>query len=971
MIQSPQPINERARRQVIKDYRLLEIAPQLDLLRLSRATRNLVRAEACAITIVDEDIVWLLARQGLMDRQWVSRDESLAAWAILQPSTITWVRDCSKDERFSHLFWAANDDTDSNTAPEGAGIRMGAAAPLLVKGLPVGALVVFRREAMDYDEDIAGHLQDMASLISEQFELARANEQLNRLNNDLHTKSALMRNFLMQAPVSLAMFDQDMNYMAASPRWIEEYQLIPEKFLGKNLYVLTPEMPSSLQDKHQHILSTGISAKGDGEPFSFANGQTSWIRWECDPWFEPDGTVGGLVMMTENVTKSRQQQTQIQRSEERLHMALEIAEIMVWEYDFRSQEISTNNTRGVELNTPAQPYAEMCQIWAKSLFHEDKERIVKAWEGSIDVGKTFNQEYRQYNHNKELHWVHSVAKRYDSDEGRPERIVGVVRNITQRKKAELLVEEARREAVAANRAKSEFLANMSHEIRTPLNGVLGVVEALAMTPLSPPQKEMVELIDASGKTLAGLLNDLIDLSRVEAGKLKIVTEPFDVRKAADQCAALFMPKAQDKGLNFTVQIEDKIQPIRMGDALRIRQILSNLLSNAIKFTEAGKITLNVRQIDRDTLVFEVQDTGPGFDAEFKSRMFGRFQQADGSSTRKHGGAGLGLAICKSLAELMEGDLDADAIEGKGAQFRLSLSLPEASKTIQSEFAEAERLQVKTPRLVKASPSPDPAPIPAPPSPAQPALSSAEALLAQLLSDSPAPAQIPVPISAPVLAPSPALSASEALLRDLLGDIPPAQDQAVKTEVLAAPHDLAAPASAPPVLLDPNPAPDLAPSPIDEDDPPFGEDSEDAVLDHRLRVLMAEDHEVNQKVVELLLAPYDLDLTCCENGLLAVEAFKIQSFDMVLMDLQMPVMDGLTAMREIRALEHSQKRDRIPIFALTANALPEHMESTRLAGADGHLTKPVNGVQLIDAVAHAYDLALSRQVTKQLHDRLSA
>ena len=376
---------------------------------------------------------------------------------------------------------------------------------------------------------------------------------------------------------------------------------------------------------------------------------------------------------------------------------------------------------------------------------------------------------------------------------------------------------ARQRAEEASRSKSEFLANMSHEIRTPLNGVVAMADALSRASLAAREREMVEVIRSSAVTLERLLSDILDTAKIEAGQIVLERSVFDLGDTVRGAAALYRPRADEKGLALRVQVDPDLSDAVEGDVVRVRQVLSNLISNALKFTDAGAVTVAVDTVGEDRVRFTVSDTGCGFDDEQKSRIFTRFQQADGSITRRFGGTGLGLAISQDLVALMGGVLDCDGRPGEGADFWFEIPLIRAA---------------------------NPAPV--------------------------------------------------------LGE-----DADVEAEGPAFPA----------------------------------------------RILLADDHPANRKVIEIMLAGLT-ELVVVEDGLQALAAYRQGGFDLVLMDMQMPVMDGLTATAAIRALEEEEHRERTPLIMLTANALPEHIEAGRAAGADGHLSKPITLAGLFASVAEA-------------------
>ena len=269
-------------------------------------------------------------------------------------------------------------------------------------------------------------------------------------------------------------------------------------------------------------------------------------------------------------------------------------------------------------------------------------------------------------------WI-LIEERRTADGG----LIGLRVDITEMKQTAEELERAVQLAKAANQAKTEFLSNMSHEIRTPLNGVVGLAHVLARTTLDPQQTKLVTTILDSASMLEELLSDILDLSRIESGRLALRNEPFSVVRLARESAANFAARAEEKGLKLNVELAEDLPDHVMGDGVRVRQVLGNLLSNAVKFTTAGEVTLSVRRNERGVL-FDVKDSGIGFDADQGERLFERFVQADGSITRRFGGSGLGLAICRELVEMMNGEISATGRPGKGATFHVAIPLIEVS-----------------------------------------------------------------------------------------------------------------------------------------------------------------------------------------------------------------------------------------------------------------------------------------------------
>ncbi|WP_282607170.1 ATP-binding protein [Pelagibius sp. Alg239-R121] len=381
--------------------------------------------------------------------------------------------------------------------------------------------------------------------------------------------------------------------------------------------------------------------------------------------------------------------------------------------------------------------------------------------------------------------------------------------------------DAVRAANSANDAKSAFLAVMSHELRTPLNGILGLTEALNADDLQEEQREMLGSVQESAKGLLTILNDILDLSKIEAGEMRLDPHPMNLAKLIGSTTAFWRPAITAKGIDFDVDRGNlEGLPDVVGDALRIRQILSNFLSNAAKFTETGSIAIRssaeVQTAGEIAVRFEIRDSGIGMSEEVQDRLFSAFVQADDSTSRKYGGTGLGLNICRQLAELMGGSVGVESRPGEGSRFFLTLELKAAA------VQQAESLEDDDQAL--------------------------EELLKQRKS---------------------------------------------------------------------------------------------------IRVLVADDNAINQKIIQAFLSSLPCDLTFVSNGAEALQAVKSLDFDLVLMDSQMPEMDGMTATREIRALPMPKRS--VPIIAVTANALEEDKQRYLAAGLDEHITKPIERKLLYAAI----------------------
>lgn len=445
---------------------------------------------------------------------------------------------------------------------------------------------------------------------------------------------------------------------------------------------------------------------------------------------------------------------------------------------------------------------------------ETSEATLEALSACLSRGLPFRGELLNQRKDGTLIWMETNIVPVPSTAGEPQLFVSIERDITQAKRHEEELAVAREAAERGDRAKSEFLATMSHEIRTPMNGVIGMAELLSESDLTADQRLYTETIRSSGQSLLKIINDILDLSKMDSGRLSIDPVNFAPGPCILDAVDILRTTAARKDLYLDVCFETRLPPIMFGDDGRVRQIVVNLVGNAIKFTETGGVTVSVRHTPHDTgyrVTIEVQDTGIGISEEKRERIFDAFSQADAATTRQYGGTGLGLTISRLLAEQMGGDITVRSRENGGTTFAVEIVLGRAQEEV----------------------------------------SGGEA-------------------AAPVVDP----------------------------EVLRG-----------------------------------------------MRILMAEDNRTNRIVIERYLKNVPVELATAENGLVAVEAVKTKSFDVILMDMSMPEMDGLDATREIRKLPLHQPH----IIALTANAFATDEERCLAAGMDAFLSKPVRRQELLSAL----------------------
>ena len=569
---------------------------------------------------------------------------------------------------------------------------------------------------------------------------------------------------------------------------------------------------------------------------------------------------------------------------------------------------------------------------------------------TITAGRVWHGEICNKSKAGEDYWVTATIVPMRGVDGEIDRYIALRTNITHQKQLEARLQasnddlmalterldHARQEAEAASEAKSMFLANMSHEIRTPMTGIIGMTELALDTSLSPTQRGYLETVRSSAQALLSILNDILDFSKITAGKLQIESVVFDpVELMADSLKPIAV-LARKKGLRLNLDLDPELPAALIGDPVRIRQILANICDNGVKFTSQGEISVEVRwqgaTEHSGTIRIAVRDQGVGIPADKQIHIFESFAQADASTTRRFGGTGLGLAICAQLATLMLGEIKLDSAPGEGSTF--TIILPLAVSQSVSAVRSASSARVRHVALIGCSDINGRT------------LQTQLSLLGVSTQSFDCASALEGIVSQGLTEPMTFIVASDhedhwiANLERLRGlGVPPDRFVVLTDDMGAARKVHAKSLGIDQFITFPPRLSELAgvthetaaaEGVGDEDSRPVG-----------LRILVAEDNPVNQRLLTVMLNKLGHDVTLVGDGVQALEAATNQSFDLILMDMQMPVMGGLESTREIRSMEAKLARDPVAIYAMTANVMPEDKETCIKAGMHGHLAKPID------------------------------
>ena len=651
-------------------------------------------------------------------------------------------------------------------------------------------------------------------------------------------------------------------------------------------------------------------------------------------------------------------------SEHKLQMAIAATDLGTWDWDLVAGEVSFDERWTAMLGYAPDQIQPGFQSWNRFSHPDDQEEVNAIQQARLDGKKNdYEAEFRRQHQAGHWIWVFIKGRVTErSDSGQPLRARGIYLDITTRKEVERRLREAKELAEASNRAKSEFLATMSHELRTPMNGVLGMTELLLQTSLNARQREFAEATSQSANALLHVIDDVLDFSKIEAGKLTIVSEDFSLRSVADAVLEIASLREPGKRLGLAAIVHREVPHRLTGDPLRLRQVLLNLVSNGIKFTNRGEVVIRVRSVGRQAdkllLRLEVSDTGIGLSAEQIAKLFQPFVQADTSATRRFSGTGLGLAICRRLVELMGGRIGVRSEPGQGSTFWCELPFGVPSQPVMA----LSHPGLVFARVVIASSQ----------------ASVRESLAEQLQSwgvacttagtpeefinqvrEAVASGETPVAICDDELVAvggEPLRQALEPWRGQVHGVLLSNPTLAVAREeqefewfgnVLLKPVKQSQLFDGLVGMIEGQP--DGARRPETNFFKRGVRGAERVSLSH-LRVLLAEDHPINRKLCQLMLEGLGVRPDVAVHGGEAVRHCQAKEYDIILMDCNMPELDGYGATAAIRQLETELKRPRrTRIVALTANALIGERERCLAAGMDDYLTKPFTSQQLEDTL----------------------
>ncbi len=686
---------------------------------------------------------------------------------------------------------------------------------------------------------------------------------------------------------------------------------------------------------------------------TFPNGKIVWEQWNCRAIFNEKNEIVEIQNVGRDITELKQAQEQLYIQSSALEAAAngiiitDVEGIIIW------ANKALSSLTGYSLN---EMVGKTPRIFKSGKM--GKEFYASLWE-RINQGEVWSGEVINRKKNGEFYTEEMIITPISTESGKVTNFIAIKQDISVRKEIEAEVERAREQAEIADRAKSTFLANMSHEIRTPLNAIMGLNYLLKRTGVSDVQDQYLDKMQSASKTLLDTINDVLDFSKIEAEKIEIENVSFDLNTVLLDITDTEALKAHQKGIELIVSVGENIPDRIEGDPIRLKQVLRNLTNNAVKFTDEGEVVIDIQKIIEDdarlTLEFSVSDTGIGLSPEQIERLFVPFQQADISTTRRYGGSGLGLAISKRIVQIMNGEIWVKSEIGKGSTFSFTIPFKKVPPRKRVDLFLSKEVIGKKVLIVDSN-------------------SKSSQWLARILKPTQAEIVQVADINTleELLAPQRNEKPFDVILvnnnvkgfrrmSDLLGIKKHFTAGNIKvihltdTVQIAQQLNESELTSIDAILIKPINASQLydtwmslftstrAKPQIEEF---TAKNLQSRNTMDQIKILLVEDNEINQEVFRELLEQNGAEISIAENGKIALEILDKQAFDLILMDVQMPVMDGFTATREIRKKTGYAA---LPIIALTANAQVEEKNQANEAGMNDYITKPIEPKLLFDII----------------------
>ncbi|MCS7166984.1 MAG: response regulator [Gemmatales bacterium] len=814
-------------------------------------------------------------------------------------------------------------------------------------------------------------------------ELQQANRELSeevrrrtQIADELFRHQQLLQGIVENSPAVIYAKDREGRYLFVNWYYSQLIGVRPQDIVGRTDFDIFPgEFAQRFQEHDRYVLARGQAMVFE-ETAPHDDGVHTYVSVKF-PIRDQQGQPYAVCSISTDITERKRAEMALRDSEALYHSLVECVPLCILRKDREGRFTFANQKFCQMMRLPAD------QILGKTDYDFFPRHLADKYRNDdrrvLERGEIFEDIEEHQTPAGEKLYVQVIKSPVRDAAGNIVEVQCMFMDVTERKRAEQELQRAREAAEAANRAKSDFLANMSHEIRTPLNAVIGLTELLLQTPINELQRDYLQMILESGELLLALINDVLDFSKIEAGKLELERRPFELREQVGDTVKLLAARAGQKGLELALDIAADVPETVVGDPGRLRQVLLNLLSNAIKFTDQGEVVVTVRcqerQEDQVVLLFSVRDTGIGIPHEKQERIFQAFEQVDTSTTRRYGGTGLGLAIASRLVDLMGGRIWVESEPGQGSTFyftaRLGVSRTPDEAERRQRLADLRGLRVlvvddnATNRAILQAmlESWQMHPV---------AVADAEAALAQLARARQTRQPFDLVITDAVMPECDGFQLVEEIRRQETS--PPAillltsiddPDMLARCQELRLPRYLIKPVKHSELLetieqmLRPLPEGPMRPGRRGEEKSLGGVPA----TGRALRILLVEDSLVNQRLMVGLLGGWGHEVTVAENGPQALQRFAQEHFDLILMDIQMPGMDGYEVMRRIRAMEQ-HRGGHVPILAITARAMRDDQRKCQEAGADGYLAKPIRAAELAREMERVLQLAATANLAPE-------